>query len=181
MSAAPYEPISADIDPAEIQKASQDGRQQFEGYGLRVANKAEFSLIAPVIQPGGAAVFRERAIKAQYEAGFWEGRLGTVHDLRVGLVNNDTQILFAATYSDDFKPYVADVIKFASPWIDHMFVGVAEGYPGLTHPSAVDYILKYQVQASVWYASNPEASPRNIAKGLRLSAVFDDLLDVAQS
>ncbi len=181
MTATPYEPISADTDPAEIEKASQEGRQQFEGVGLRIANKAEFTLVAPVIQPGGADIFRERVVKAQYEAGFWEGQLGTVHDLRVALVNNDQQILFAATYSDDFKPYVADVIKFASPWIDHMFSGVAEGYPGLTHPAAVDYILKYQIQASVWYASNPAASPRDVAKGLTLSAVFNELLDVAQS
>jgi hypothetical protein len=181
MSSAPYEPISAAVDPADIRKASQDSRQQFEGVGLRVANKAEFSLLAPVIQPGGADIFRERVIKAQYEAGFWEGRLGTVHDLRVALVNNDQQILFAATYSDDFKPYVMDVIKFATPWIDHMFTDVAEGYPGLTDPSAVDYILKHQVQASVWYASNPEASPRKVATSLRLASVFGELLDVAQS
>ena len=44
------------------------------------------------------------------------------------LINNDTQILFAATYSDEFKPYVLDVIKFATPWIDYMFTGVGEGY-----------------------------------------------------
>jgi hypothetical protein len=181
MTATPYEPISADTDPVTITKASQECHQQLEGVGLRVANKAEFTLIAPVLQPNGADVFRERVVKAQYEAAYWEGMIGTVHDLRVGLVNDDKQILFAATYSDDFKPYVADVIKFATPWIDHMFTGVADGYPGLADPAAVPYILKYQVQASVWYASNPAATPRDLAKSLRLSAVFDDLLDVAQS
>jgi hypothetical protein len=181
MSAAPYEPISSDTDAVEIAKASQQCYQQPEGIGLRVANKAEFSLLAPVIQTGGADLFRERAVKAQYEAGFWEGEVATVHDLRVALVNDDQQILFAATYSDDFKPYVADVIKFAGPWIDHMFTGVADGYPGLSSPDAVAYILKYQVQANVWYASNPDASVRDVSKSLRLAAVFDDLLDIAQT
>jgi hypothetical protein len=176
----PYEPISPDIDPAEIARATQECHPQDEGVGLRIADKAEFTLIAPV-RPGGAEVFRERMVKAQYEAGFWEDKLGTVHDLRVALVNDDRQILFAATYSDDFKPYVADVIRFATPWIDHMFTGVAEGYPGLASPEAVPYIMRYQVQAQVWYASNPRASVRDVTKSLRLSAVFDDLLDVAQS
>ena len=54
---------------------------QTDGVGLRVGAKAEFTLIAPV-KPGGAAIFKQRAIKAQIEAGYWEGKLGTVHDLR---------------------------------------------------------------------------------------------------
>jgi hypothetical protein len=69
-----YEPISAATEPAEIAAHHQEAVQQFEGVGLRIANKAEFSLIAPVVQPDGADVFRDRAVKAQYEAGFWEYR-----------------------------------------------------------------------------------------------------------
>lgn len=174
-----YTPISADVSPEEIEKFRQPVRVQTDGVGLRVGNVAEFSLVAPV-KAGGAAVFRERAVKAQIEAAYWEGKLGTVFNLRVALINNDTQILFAATYSDEFKPYVIDVIKFATPWIDHMFMDVADGYPGLASPDAVPYIEKYQVQASVWYASNEAATVRDVTRAVKVTKTFEQLLDAAQ-
>jgi hypothetical protein len=88
--------------------------------------------------------------------------------------------LFAATYSDEFKPYVIDVIKFATPWIDHMFTDVADGYPGLAAPTAIAYVEKYQVQAEVWFASNETATVRDIARGQRVLKIFNELLDAAQ-
>ena len=174
-----YVPISSSVSAGDIEQSRQGVRTQTDGLGLRVGTKAEFTLIAPV-KPGGAEIFRQRAIKAQIEAGYWEGKLGTVHDLRVCLINDGTQIVFAATYSDEFKPYLIDVIKFASPWIDHMFKDVAEGYPGLSAPEAVAYIEKYQVQADVWFASNEAATVRDVARGQRVLAIFNDLLDAVQ-
>ena len=132
-----YSPIDASTSVEKILQVSQQARQQDEGVGLRVGNRAEFTFVVPVV-PGGADLFRSRLSKSQTEAAYWEGEVGTVHDLRIVLINNDTQVLFAATYSDDFKPYVADVIKFATPWIDYMFTGVAEGYPGLASPAPAD-------------------------------------------
>lgn len=171
--------ISSTVSADQIALSRQEVRVQTDGVGLRVGAKAEFTLIAPVKQ-GGAAIFKRRAVKAQIEAGYWEGKIGTVHDLRVCLINSDTQILFAATYSDEFKPYVVDVIKFATPWIDHMFMDVAEGFPGLASPDAVAYIEKYQVQADVWFASNETATVRDIARGQRVLKIFNELLDAAQ-
>ncbi|MBV9355517.1 MAG: hypothetical protein JO023_08315 [Chloroflexi bacterium] len=175
-----YSPISASVSADEIASTSQAVRQQTDGVGLRTGSKAEFTLIAPV-KPGGAELFRQRAAKAQMEAPYWEGKLGTVHDLRICLINNDTQLLFAATYSDEFKPYVADVIKFAAPWIDYMFTDVGEGYPGITSPEAIPYLQKYTVQATLWYASNADASVRDVARGQKVLQAFGELLDAAQS
>jgi hypothetical protein len=180
MSAEAYSPISDSESGAEVTQASQAVRQQTDGVGLRVGNVAEFTLIAPVTE-GGAARFREKAVKGQIEAPYWEGKLGTVHDVRICLINDDTQILFAATYSDEFKPYVGDVIKFAAPWIDYMFTGVGEGYPGLASPDAIPYLQKHQVEANVWYASNEEATVRDVSRALKVSNRFNDLLDAAQS
>jgi hypothetical protein len=137
-----YTPISPTVSADDIAKTKQAVRQQTDGVGLRVGSKAEFTLVGPV-KPGGAEIFKQRAIKAQTEAAYWEGKLGTVHDVRICLINNDTQLMFAATYSDEFKPYVADVIKFAAPWIDYMLTDVAEAYPGLASPEAVPYLQKY--------------------------------------
>lgn len=178
MDQGDYVPISPTVDPAEILRLRQHVATQLEGAGLRTGKKAEFTLIAP-LTPNGAEVFRERTAKLQAEAAYWESKLGTVHDLRVGLIG-DTHILFAATYSDDFKPYVLDVIKFATPWIDHMFLDIADGFPGLSAPGAADYINRHQVQAGVWYASNPDMTPRDVARAGRVLAIFNDLLDAAQ-
>ncbi|MGW4496027.1 hypothetical protein [Streptomyces sp. NPDC004376] len=176
-----YEPISSDVSAEDIGRVTREARRQTEGSGMRVGNRAEFTLVAPVSQPDGPKVFRERIKKAQVEAPYGEGRLGTVHDLRVCLINNDQQILFAATYSDEFKPYVQDVIRFAQPWIDYIFTDVAEGFPGLNSDEALPYIAKYQVEAGVWYGGpDPDASPRDITRSLKTSEAFGRLLDTVQ-
>ncbi len=180
MTEPTYTPIDSSVSTDQILKVSQQLRRQNEGAGMRVGNRSEFTLIAPVVQPNGADLFRERAVKAQAEAAYWEGQLGTVHDLRVVLINNDTQFLFGATYSDEFKPYVADVAKFATPWIDYMFVGVAEGFPGMAAPEALDYLVKHQVEAQVWYASNADATPRDITRSLHVTGAVNTLLDSVQ-
>ena len=179
MSEEPYVPISSSVTVAEIMQARQDVHSQPEGLGLRAGNKSEFTFIAPLL-PGGADLFRKRAAKAQAEAAYWEGKLGTVHDLRVCLFGDDKYVLFAATYSDEFKPYVLDVINFAAPWLDYMFLGAVEGYPGLQTAGALDFITKNQVQASLWYASNADLTPHDIAKAQKVTAAFDQLLDLAQ-
>jgi hypothetical protein len=180
-NASTYKPISPEVTSEEIAKWTRESRRQTDGAGLRVGNRSEFTALAPVIPGTGAATFRQRVEKAQIEAPYWEGRLGTVHDLRVALILDETYLLFAASYSDEFRPYVADVIKFAAPWIDYMFKDVALGYPGLESPEALEYLAKHQVEASVWYASpNPDASVRDVSRALQVSGAFNSLLDAAQ-
>jgi len=174
-----YSPISPTVSLDDIANTFRPVRQQTDGLGMRVGSKAEFTLVAPV-KTGGAKIFKERAAKAQIEAPYWEGTLGTVHDLRVCLINDEKQILFAATYSDEFSPYVADVIKFAAPWIDYMFDGVGDGYPGITSPDAIPYLQKYTVEATIWFASNSDATVRDTSRGQNVLAAFGELLDAAQ-
>lgn len=175
-----YEPIVKDTAPDQITGLAQDAQQQHEGLGLRIQNKAEFTLVAPLL-PGGADELRKRATgKGQFEAGYWESAVATVHDLRIVIINDGAQVLFAATYSDDFKPYVADVVKFASPWLDYMFVGTAEGYPGTGSPDLGPWLLKYTLQASLWYASHPDLSVRDITRSVKISTAWDSLLDASQ-
>lgn len=179
MSVESYSPIVAGSPADEILQLRQDVHPQPEGLGLRTGNKAEFTFIAPLLT-GGAEIFKQRVGKAQAEAAYWEGKLGTVHDLRICLFGDEKYVLFAATYSDEFKPYVLDVIKFATPWLDYLFLGAVDGYPGLQAPEALDFITKYQVQASLWYASNADLTPHDIAKAQKITAAFDQLLDLAQ-
>jgi hypothetical protein len=173
-----YSPIDPKVKASDIAKTYSPVRQQTDGVGLRVGKRAEFTLIAPVA-PGGAKLWRERMEKAQIESDYYEARLGTVVDLRIVMINNDSQILFAATYADEFKPYVLDVIKWATPWIDHMFMGVGEGFPGLASPDAIAYLQKYIIQADLWYAANNDLTVRDVARLKRMSNGLREMLDAA--
>jgi hypothetical protein len=180
MANVAYSPLAPGVSADEIAKYPNVVRTQTDGLGQRVGNVAEFTMIMPV-KPGGAKIFRERAVKAQIEAGYWEAKLGTVHNVRIALINNDTQILFAATYSDEFKPYVVDVTKFATPWIDYMFMDAVEGFPGMDSPGAVPFVEKHVVKVDVWMAANSEATVRDVARAQKVSRIFGELLDAAQS
>src|SRR5262245_66244328 len=76
--------------------------RQPDGTGKRIGKKGEISGIGRVA-PGGAQLFRERLPQIQAEAGYWETRVGTVHDFRVTLIDNDTRILFNIVYGRDSK------------------------------------------------------------------------------
>jgi hypothetical protein len=102
----------------ERTKLSQNITHQPDGLGKRIGKKGELSAIGKVA-PGGAKLFRERLPQIQAEAGYWEGRVGTVHDFRVTLIDNDTRILFTIVFDGDLKPYIADILREASPWLDH--------------------------------------------------------------
>jgi hypothetical protein len=151
-----------------------------DGPGKRVGVVGEFTMIAPV-KPGGAARFRDQLARFQTEAFEYEPLLGTVHDLRILFFDNDTRMLFAATYDGDFLPYVADVFAKATPWLDGMFLDVIDGYPGGKDPGVKEWVLQHQIEADLWYASLETASIKDLTKGQKVLQAFDALLDTASS
>ena len=44
------------------------------------------------------------------EAGYWETRVGMVHDFRVTLIDKDAGFLFTIVYDGDFKAYIEDIL-----------------------------------------------------------------------
>ena len=167
-------------DQSQVKLYEQPLSRQPDGPGKRIKNISELTLCAPV-KPGGAEQFRKNVAKYQAESGYYEFTLGTVHDLRIVFFNNDTQVLFAATYEGDFKPYVEGVLRVASTWLDEMFVDVLEGFAGGTGPDTVEFILKHIVEAEVWFVSNPDETNADMVKRQKIVHAFDALLDAAQS
>src|SRR4026207_1793625 len=78
---------------AEAQKVTT----QPDGPGQRIGKRGDMSGIFPLV-PGGARLFRERLPQFQAEAAYWEGRVGTVHDFRMFLLDNDTKIFFTIAF-----------------------------------------------------------------------------------
>jgi hypothetical protein len=152
--------------------------RQPDGPGLRIGRKGEISGIGK-LTPDGARTLRERLPQIQAEAGYWEKRVGTVHEFRVMLFDNDTRILFTIVFDGDFKPYIKDILSEAGPWLDRIFVGVWDDFKGSNDPQSVERLLGCAVQAELFFVANPNVTVRDVAKMQRLSSAVTEMLDAA--
>src|SRR5215470_908025 len=143
------------IAESERTAMAQKVTRQPDGPGKRIGVKGEITGIGKVA-PGGAKLFRERLPQIQAEAGYWETRVGTVQELRVALIDNDTRILFTIVYDGDFKPYVQDFLTQAGPWLDQIFLGVWDGFRGHKDRASVNELLAFAFEADLFYARNPD-------------------------
>lgn len=158
--------------------SAQPVRNQPDGPGKRIDKRSELFLFGKVL-PGGADLFRQRLPQFQAEAAYWETRVGTVHDLRITLVDNDARLLFAITFDGDFKPYIEDILKNASPWFDALMPGVWEGFVRAQDPSTIELVLQGALTSDFFYCAHPDVSVRDITRLKRLGRAVEELLDAA--
>ena len=97
--------MTSEVTQNERTAVAQTVTNQPDGPGKRIGKRGELVLFGKVC-PGGAELFRQRLPQFQAEAAYWESRVGTVHDFRAFLFDNDTRIMFLITYDGDFKAYV---------------------------------------------------------------------------
>lgn len=168
----------ADATQQEKLAMAQKVEKQPDGPGLRIGKKGEISGIAKVL-PGGAEVFRSRLAQNQGEAAYWEQRIGTVHDFKIFLFDNDTRLLFSIVYDGGFGPYLVDIFREATPWLDHLFLGVIDGYKGGSDPGLLEFLGPLLVQAEFFHTHKPELSCHDIEKNERIAKAVDALLDAA--
>ena len=148
--------------------------------GLKMGQANEYFLMTP-ITPEGAKRLRKVL------ADGWTGdhakatdRIGTVHDLRMVLIDNDTRVIFASTYDGDWDSYMTDFATIMPDELDYVFSDFA-GYPGARTPGFKDWLAKNQVEAIGFYSAYPDASVRDVWKALKTKKALDDLLDTASS
>jgi hypothetical protein len=157
---------------------AQKVTRQPDGTGKRIGKKGEISGIGKVA-PGGAKLFRERLPQIQAEAAYWETRVGTVHDFRVTLIDNDTRILFTIVYDGDVKPYIEDIVREAGPWLEQIFLGVWDGLKVVDVASVEELLSVSAFEADVFFVRNPDVTVRDVAKMQRVSTAVNELLDAA--
>ena len=96
--------------------------------GLRFGQISELTVIVP-LKAGKDGAERLRQMLA---GGTFSGAdaVGTVHDMRFVILDNDTKLLFATAYDGDWDSYITD---FATKIPDAMdrFFSVVEGWPGI--------------------------------------------------
>ena len=150
--------------------------------GLKAGRSNEFTLIMK-LKPGSAERLRKKLAsnsKFGNQNQAYADRIGTLHDLRFVIFDNDTRLLFASTFDGDWDAYINDFAERIPDFIDLAF-GEVEDYPGIKNPDIKDYIVKNQVTSTYFYSAYPDASVRDIRKAMKVKSGLDVLLDAASS
>jgi hypothetical protein len=150
--------------------------------GLKAGQSNEFTLIMN-LKPGGAERLRkllasEPKFTSQNQPLI--DRMGTVHDMRFVIFDNDTRLLFASTFDGDWDQYLNDFGAYIPNEIDMIF-GEAEGWPGIRSPAAKDWTAKHQVSSTFFYSAYPNESVKDIWKAMKVKGGLDVLLDAETS
>ena len=144
--------------------------------GLKAGRSNEFTIIGR-LKPGGAERLRKRVkdnFNIRDQSTF--DRIGTLHDMRFVIFDNDTRLLFASTFDGDWDAYIDDFANLIPDIVDQQF-GELEGYPGVRSPDIKDFIVKHQVPAYYFYSAYPNASVRDVWKALKIKGGLDVILD----
>jgi hypothetical protein len=147
--------------------------------GLKAGRSNEFTLILP-LKPGGAERMRKKMASYRDQQQSNTDRIGTIHDMRFVIFDNDTRLLFASTFDGDWDAYINDFATITPDQIDFQF-GEVEGYPGVRSPDIKDFIVKHQVPAISFYSAYPKASVRDVWKALKIEGGLNTVLDEISS
>jgi hypothetical protein len=149
--------------------------------GKTLGQVTEFTAIFP-LNPGGAERTREllnRVATTRGTEADVADRVGTLHDMRSIIIDNDTRLLFATTFDGDWDTYISDFSTQIPDQLDALF-GECVDYPGIRSPGITDYILKYQVTADDWYSAYPNTTVKEVKKGQRVLKAWEEMLDTAE-
>jgi hypothetical protein len=155
-----------------------DADQSAGRAGRRQGTVSELTVIAP-LKTGGATRLRAKLAAGEAIRNAVNDRLGTLHDARFVIFDDDTRVLFCTAYDGDWDTYVDDLVRISPDVLDHVFSDL-EGWPGVYDPSLKDYIARHQVTASSWYCAYPNSTVRDVHRGQRIAMAFDILRDAAR-
>ena len=135
--------------------------------GLKSGRSNEFTIIM-TLKPGGAERLRKK-LSTPRSGDDRRLTIGTLHEMRFVIFDNDTRLLFASTFDGDWDAYIDDFGSMVPDLIDNIFEE-AEGYPGIRSPDIKDFIVKHQVSAINFFSAYPDASVRDVWKALKIKA-----------
>jgi hypothetical protein len=113
--------------------------------------------------------------------------VGTVHEARTVLFDNDTRLLIATSFDGDWDVYIDDFARTLVLQDWERFLIHCDGYPdaaGLASLSLYqkkEFLTAHQVTAARYDRAYPDVTSKEIVKALRVQAVFQQLLDEASS
>ncbi|MFD6025657.1 hypothetical protein [Streptomyces griseoluteus] len=107
-------------------------------------------------------------------------QIGTLHDARHVIFDNDTRFMFASVFDGSWDTYIDD---FAKTVVGERFDKVfshSEGFPGVKDPGAKDWFLAHQAPASVFVSAYPDLTVQQIYKDHRVDDAFQGVLDTPE-
>ncbi len=137
------------------------------------------------IKPGQADALRQTiaGLRNEFMTGT-EGRdalkdIGTLHDARYVILDNDTRLLFASVFDGAWDTYIDDfaTTKFTKTF--ELAFSHTEGFPGIAAPreQLKDWFASDQAPAHLFVSSYPELTVKQILKVRRVNEAFQALLD----
>jgi hypothetical protein len=149
--------------------------------GTRNGAASEFSQVFRV-RKGHETVLRqtlEVIASAASESDRLLRSIGTLHEARWVLFDDDTRLLFMSSFDGDWDQYIDDFAQIIGAAIDEILQHV-EGYPGFTSPHIREFLCGNQSTASWYFRAYPEQSVKEVHKAIRVSNAFQELLDTPQ-
>ena len=142
--------------------------------GARQGRVSELTLILP-FAAGGAK--RLRGLLQLLEGNFQGAdRVRTVHDMRFVFLDNDTKLLFATAYDDEWDAYIDDFVTKIPNALDLLFSNI-EGWPGIHDPNVKDWLAAHQIAAESWYVASPNLTVAETRRLERVGKALDEFLD----
>ena len=113
--------------------------------------------------------------------------IGTVHEVRYVLFDDDTRLLLATSFDGDWDVYIDDFARTMVLQIWENFLIHCEGYPdaagvaSLSLDEQKEFLTAHQVTAAGYDRVYPDVTVKEILKALRVQTAFQQLLDEASS
>jgi hypothetical protein len=159
---------------------------QPERPGLKDGVCGEFTIMAK-IKAGHADAMREEIIGYQTDAAAAEARraafqeVGTLHDARHLMFDNDTRFLFASVYDGSWDAYIEDFAALSVAEGLDRILSHCEGYPGLKDSIGVkEWFAANQVPALFFFSGYPDLTVKQIWKDQEVNEAFQEVLDTPE-
>ncbi|MFF5534408.1 hypothetical protein ACFY71_18320 [Streptomyces cinerochromogenes] len=107
-------------------------------------------------------------------------QIGTLHDARHVIFDNDTRFMFASVFDGSWDAYIDD---FAKTVVGERFDKVfshSEGFPGIKDPAVKDWFVAHQAPAGVFVSAYPDLTVQQIYKDHRVEEAFEEVLDTPE-
>ena len=144
--------------------------------GIRAGQASELTIIAP-LKVGGAERLRKKMSDTFGDPNQkLVDRIGTIHDMRYVIFDNETRLLFTSTFDGAWDPYIDDFATKIPDTIDMIF-GEIEGFPGISSAGIKDWIVKHQITAEGWYVAHPDLTVAESARLKRVGKAVEEFLD----
>ncbi len=158
-------------------KGAQDGVRNELSVFLKVKPGHEKQIRAVLTDVSGEKTAKARAAAVD---------VGTLHEARQVLFDNDTRLMIATSFDGDWDVYIDDFARTAILRLWDEFLVHCEGYPdrgapALSHAEIKEFLTANQVTAAAYVGRYPAATVKEVLKALRTQTAFQQLLDEASS